>query len=179
MSVTSTVQLPQQPTTGSTIWVPLGGNGYTSPHSMFEVDVQLANDASGGDCRLFILTDPRWESIINRAELIVASQAAQAEFTFNLNISQIAGFPPKVPMNYQGEMDLSSLTGTGACSWDLPPHIDAQQISATLDNVDDTETSIIRAWIFNFHKDASQRVPLNVLLGSIPRAGSGSSVQAA
>ncbi len=179
MSVTATLQLPEQPASGSTIWVPLGGNGYTAPHSMFEVDLQLANDASGGDTRLFILTDPRWESIIHRVELVVASSAAQAEFTLNLNISAIAGFPPKVPMNLSGEMDFSTLTGTSAAWWDLPPHIDAQQISCTLDNVDATETSIIRAWVYNFHKDASQRVPLGVLLSSIPRSGNASSVQAA
>ena len=146
---------------------------------MYEVNLQLANDASGGDTRLHIITDPRWEAIVHRAEVVVASQAAQAEFTFNLNIALVPGRPPKIPMNYQGEMDLSSITGTGSAGWDLPPHIDAQMISTTLDNVDATEISILRAWIYNFHIDASQRVPLGILLSSIPRAGSGTSVQAA
>jgi len=171
MSVTDTVQLPDQATNGSTIWVPLGGNGYTSPHSMFEVEINIDNDASGGDTRLFILTDPRWESIVHRCEIIVSSAQSSEEYAINLNISALAGFPPKIPMNQQGEMDLNSETSTNWTYWDLPPHIDAQQISCTLDNVDATENTIFRAWVFNFHKDASQRVPLSVLLASIPRSG--------
>lgn len=176
MSVTSTVQLPNQPAAGSTIWVPLGGNGYTAPHSMFEAEIQIANDAGGGDTRLFILTDPRWESIVHRAEIIVSSASGAERFAFNLNIAQITGFPPKIPMNYQGLMDLNDVTLVNHAFWDLPPHIDAQQISMTADNVDVTEVTFLRAFIYNFHKDASQRVPLNVLLESIPRAQGGSSV---
>lgn len=178
MSVFDTVQLPNQPTSGETIWVPLGGNGYTAPHSMFEVNIELNNDASGGDTRLKILMDPRWECIVHRCEAVVSSSAAQAEFTFNLNIDQLNGFPPKVPMNYQGEMDLSTLNGTSAAFWDLPPHIDAQQMQLVLDNVDATEVSIFRCWVYNFKKDASQRTPLGLLLSSIPRSGAVSSVQA-
>jgi len=179
MSVTATIILPNQPAAGDVIYVPLGGDGWTSPMSLYEVNLQLANDASGGDTRLFVITDPRFEAVIHRAEVVVASQAAQAEFTFNLNISAVAGRSPKVPMNYQGEMDFSTLTGTGAAFWDLPPHIDAQQIATTTDNVDATELTILRAWIYNFHRDASRRVPLSILLASIPRSGSGSSIQAA
>lgn len=175
MSVASSVQLPAQPTVGRTIWTPLGGNGYTSPHSMYEVEVILTNDASGGDTVMDILFDPRWETLCCRVEAAITSSLANEDYQFELNKGAIGALPPKVPMREQGEFDNNAETFENWAMWDLPPNMAAQQVGLFCTNID-TEVTTFRAWLYNFHNDASRRVPISILLASIPRGSSSSSI---
>lgn len=143
---------------------------------MFEVDSELDSDASGGNSTLHILCDPRFESMVLRAEVEISSGVSQADYQMTLNISALPGLSPKIPMATQGELDNNQVVNINMATWDLPPHIDAQQVSCLQANVDATETVNFRTWIFNFHKDASQRVPLAILMASLPRGSSQLSV---
>lgn len=65
MAVLTQVQLPDQPSDGSVVYTPLGGNGFQAPHSMFDFSVQATGDASGGNVVLQLFMDPRFVSLVN------------------------------------------------------------------------------------------------------------------
>ncbi len=70
MAVTETVTLPAQPTTGRVHIVPLGGDGFVAPHSMYTIsDMQVTGDAGGGVARLTIIFDDRHCSLLGWCSL--------------------------------------------------------------------------------------------------------------
>lgn len=166
MSVSVAVTLPAQPAVGSTFFVPLGGDGLTSPISMFEVAVNLDSDASGGTNVCTINFDNRFESVVVRAEMAIDSALAAVDYAIVLNQAQ----SNRVGVRTQGLTNFEALTGINHAAWDLPPIMNARNIRFETDNVDDTETAFYTCLVYNFDIDASRRMPLAILLASLPRA---------
>lgn len=166
MAVASSVTLPAQPAAGFVTYIPLGGDGWVAPQSMFEVLVQLASDASGGNSVTTIVRDDRFESVITRAETIISSAAAAADVQFELN----TGITGRIPAISQSLNHRTALTGSSHKSWDLPPIFEFRNLVCRTDNVDATEVVNLRCWVYNFRISASQRTPLPILLASLPRS---------
>lgn len=166
MTVAGEVTLPDQPPAGFTAIIVLGGNGWSAPKSMYEIEFEQDSDSSGGNSVIDIVFDPQYESLLTRVEAVQDSTAGVVEYMFELNFNIAA----RIPAIAQGAMDRdATLTNTNHASWDPPPIMDATSIRTRLINVDDTETSFVRCWIYNFNKGASQVTPLPVLLASLPR----------
>lgn len=90
MSVSGTVALPDQPTaltSGSVEYVPLGGDGFTSPKFAYNLlSGALAMDASGGTATITVTMDPRVCSLVSYATgQIMQATAADTEFLFSVS----------------------------------------------------------------------------------------------
>jgi len=72
MAVSDSVQLPEQPTSGFTRTQPLGGNGWSDPHSRTTCRITLASAAGGGTNILIIRLDPRYTQLVAFVNVSVA-----------------------------------------------------------------------------------------------------------
>ncbi len=168
MAVNAQVVLPAQPATGSVVYRPLGGDGYTSPMSAYLVRLfGIAGDASGGVASLDLFTDPQFESVFSFVSLAATSPAASEAVRFDLYQRDAAAggisrweFPGTLSFN----ADVGSI-----CSFAPPPLFDIGRLSMNTDNVD-TETYFMAALVYNFARDAAQKTPLATLLASLPRS---------
>jgi len=167
MSVTQTVTLPNQPTVGSVILRPLGGNGYSSPMSMYVVQLySVTCDASGGQASLDLFTDPQFESVFNVVQVAIASPAASAQVRFDF-FTRRAAAAGLAKFEIQGTSSFDSDTAS-SCMLTPPPMFDMGRVTVVTDNVD-TETVRLNVILYNFRRDAAQITPLAVLLSSLPR----------
>ncbi len=86
-SVTETVTLPAQPTTGSTTFVPLGGDGFIAPKFAYAVrNFLLTGDATGTFVQQTIEMDERWCALVAFVEFTI-QQATSADAEFQLSVS--------------------------------------------------------------------------------------------
>jgi len=176
VSVADFVQLPGQPTSGGVRTVPLGGNGWTAPHSTTLININQASDASGGSNLLSIEFDPRYTTLVSFINIGVGAAAAAAGSKI-----QIADDQDHNVVRY-GTYEYGAITGlsNGGVTWSPPALLcssSQMQIAGTLgfpridswlDNTDG-ETHYLRARVYNFDKLARERTPLPILLASLPR----------
>lgn len=162
MSVAVTLNMPDQPAAGSVRLRPLGGNGYTSPQSNYLVTVNLASDASAGNNAITINLDPQYQSVVSLVQCQLESGTVDVPVF-------IAIFPEGITPSFgiQAVMDIDPDVGQNLL-YSPPPMFNAVRLLARTDNVD-TETLHLAAIIHNFKRDAFQKVPLNIILASLPR----------
>ncbi len=87
ISVTSSVTFPAQPAVGELFYVPLGGDGYTSPFAAHSLrSMRATGDGSGTFVRLEAVLDPRFVSLVSYATVQV-QQGTGADADFRLDIS--------------------------------------------------------------------------------------------
>ncbi len=172
MSVTSTVNLPAVGGTGShTDYIPLAGDGYSSPHSLYEVGVSLAGDAGGGSSTITLGFDPQYMSVLFLVDSHHNLSAAAHEFTFVLRTGDTVGDPTSV-VRFSTVSILDPNVTLDMAGWSPPPLVRGLRTEVVTDNVDG-DNHVLNAWVYNFRKDAHLRVPLGVLLSSLPRTGRG------
>ncbi len=170
MAVTVDVDLQEQPASGLIQIVPLAGNGYTAPKSMYLVDVNLTQDGSGGVAAIRVTRDDRFEHIVaimagnNTNTSVVAIQFdIQLVRTDNPGPGGPSFSISKIPSLSPGVKQLSVFIP--------PPLINPVTFNCRCTNVD-TFTLTTTMVIYNFNIDASKITPLSVLLASIPSGGS-------
>ncbi len=154
MAVTLDATLPDQPGGGTTQYLPLGGDGYTSPQSTFVVQASEDTDGSGGQIRININRDPRFLSVavqigfFNTNTTVGAIQVdiRTSGVTFQHTL-------PAAPINPGGTM-------TGVFM--PPPYWHADRWSISMLNTDTFNLSM-RLILLNFKIDAVHRVPLTLL----------------
>lgn len=161
VSVGVTLTLPAQPTTGSVDYVPLGGDGWSSPQSMYLVDSKSTGDVSGGINTIDILRDQRFEQLID----FVMIQTDGGAVTYRMDIFRRAQSRAIRIGASNAEASISSAL------WSPPAVIDPDSWRVTIPNVD-TEILTFKSTIYNFRITASEHVPLAILLASIRRASS-------
>ncbi len=167
MSVASTFTLPDQPSAGNADFVPLGGDGWTSPQSMHILrNVLLVMDASGGNAVMTITTDERWSQIVPWLQLGVLGAAAAEAFSMALVSRLRQGQGQSVQL--QSTTNFTTLN-LGSAFWSPPPVVDVDQIIITQANTDG-DTMIINGIIYNYRLRASEKVPIQVLLDVLPRS---------
>ncbi len=165
MAVTESVTLGDQPSAGTIVYQPLAGDGWSSPHSMYVLNIPIAQDASGGVIAIRVSRDPRWEHLAGVMGFLNTNTTAAA-VQFDITSQDAVG-----PFFMVGAVPGLLPGGTQAGVWVPPPIINPQTMNVRAANVD-TFTLTMTGLIYNFRHSASLRVPLAVLLASIPTGGS-------
>lgn len=168
MSVAEVVSLPDQPALGSNIQTPLGGDGWSAPSSVYEVAISLAGDAGGGTNRITVNFDPRYAGVVTYVQMRNSSASTLLEmectlFPLGRSTPTASAFANAVPVN--------GLSSINLFTWCPPPLPHFAQLAATIPNVlGDTLTLFF--YLYNFRVQAFEKVPLNIILASLPRAES-------
>lgn len=162
MSVSITLTLPSQPAAGVVRLRPLGGDGYSSPQSMYIVDCDSVSDASGGVNTITVNLDPQYQSVISLIATQLESGTADVPVFITLHPE---GLTPS--FGVQKDMKFNSDVGSNLL-YAPPPMFNAVRVLTRTDNVD-TETLHLAFIAHNFKRDAFQKVPLNIILASLPR----------
>lgn len=164
MTVTTSVTLPAQPAAGSVSFLPLGGNGWLAPQSMFMVDIQLTGDVSGGVSQLDIFRDERFEMLIDFM-MVQSDAAAVIEYRFDI-FRQVQNRVMNCGSTVEDPVDAQSVR-----IFSPPAVIDPDSLRVSVANVDGDVTKF-KAMIYNFNIRASERVPLDILLASVRKSSS-------
>lgn len=169
MAVTVTTTLPDQPGVGVNTYTPLGGDGWTAPHSVSEVSMSSVGDASSGNNQIELTFDPRFTSICTYVRLSNSSASAGIEMNLQLLPTlprvqpQVQAFANAVPVN--------ALFTTNDMTWSPPPLPHLGRLFARTTNTNGDTLSLM-AYIYQFQVNVLQRVPLNIILASLPRGDS-------
>ncbi len=160
MSISLETILPAQPPAGEIQFVPLGGDGWTSPQSVYFLNWQSTGDASGGTHQLRVSRDERFEQIgaylgfraVGVTPRVIRFDAAVAEVVQAEHIGTAVVDATINTLMYVPPLLINTT------SWTI----------RTTNN--DTEVITFRGMIYNFNVRASERVPLHILLASFPRS---------
>ncbi len=163
MAIDLDVNITDQPPTGTIVYRPLGGNGFTSPKSMYLFDIASTGDATGGDNTVTVFRDERFENIASFLQVQTNGGAIQILLNVSThNVGRGIHIGPTVP-----------ITGDtfSALSWTPPLLIDSQKWALQTPNVD-TQALRFKGIVYNFNIFASEKTPLSLLLASMPRSPS-------
>lgn len=172
MSVSESFTLPAQPTTGSSKYVPLAGNGYTAPQSAYAVAVQLSGDATGGSANITVRPDPQYASILSYASFSAFATAAAVG-----QLYQIINGAETAASMIQGAFDVvGGLNPNQASTWTPPllvldPPAEDPQLVFVMPN-EDGVTFSLNLRLYNFRKGVQNVTPLPNLVAALPRGTS-------
>jgi len=141
ISVTADLVLPAQPTSGTTTYIPLGGDGFTSPIAAYAVNAfALTGDASSGTATQTVTLDDRYCGLVSFVSFNIA-QGTPADADFRAFINSSTGFSiPQI-------MDAGVVTAIAAAfgleinhTWNCPPVMlaggtDVGRITLAVENV--------------------------------------------
>jgi len=173
MAVTDTVVLPAQPTTGALTFVPLGGDGFTAPHSAYVLNnQQVTSDASGGATSLIAQMDPRFVSLVSFGSMRMI-QAADTAVDVRWVIGPATGGVQIPQIIRQGLItDIASGITSSTISdvfnptpLLLPGAGQTGQLLCQVVNVD-TDILLMSAYIYNFDIRVRELTPMGPLLWS-------------
>ncbi len=169
ISVTDPVTLPAQPTAGAVNYVPLGGDGYTSPFAAYSVvNYQVSGDVSGGTLTARINMDNRFCALVSYVTLQNV-QATPGDAEIRLTISDTLNRVPRLAE--QGDVTSVAVGVTTASitkTWFPTPTIlpggpISPFINASMANVDSDEM-FLDAWIYLFNIAVREKTPMGPLL---------------
>lgn len=167
MAVSLDFTFPDQPAgNGSSVYRPLAGNGFTSPHSLFTANGQLAMDVSGTTAIVTINFDVRFSSICVLAQGLITGLTGAKEYECELVTDQPAGGKHRARAFGTG-ITTDTLTDDCFFSWSPPLIMFGESISMKVVNTDSGVLNFL-VWVYNYAIDAPHRVPLSVLLASVP-----------
>lgn len=176
MSVSESIVLPAQPSSGKVVDQGLAGSGYWSPHSETQIRIILAGDASGGTASMTFQWDPRWTSMLQWVSFGASGISADVVATISYRITANLGCggtvtavaPPTTGFNAQAV-------------WCPPPQLaSVPTIGGTQPNLrivcdnTDGDTFQLDASLLNFAKDVRNIVPYSSLVSSLARSSSNS-----
>lgn len=168
VSVTETVTLPAKGTNVLSFsrLIPLGGDGWTSPRSMYEVQVVLTNDSSTGTEIIKLVLDANYMQVINTIGYAKVGAAADVPLLIDVALTPIA-----VTLDRVVSGALTSAAGVYCPPLRplvVPEGVAQFEVATTTTNVDG-DTGILDVQIFNFWKRAAEQTPIEIILGSLPR----------
>jgi len=163
VGVATDVNLTDQPASGDIKLVPLGGNGWTSPQSLYLFSVTSVGDGSGGGHVIQVFRDERFENICSFMQVQLIAPATIVRFDVSREGSGRA--------THNGLAVEDEGQTTSVLLWAPPLIIDAEKWALTLINTN-TESVTFKGLVYNFNIRASEVVPLNVLVASMPRSPS-------
>lgn len=177
MSIQTSIQLPGQPVAGGTEIIPLGGDGFISPHSMTACFIDSDSDASGGKHEISIRFDTRWTQLVGYVVATVKNIAIDVAIDFQIVVN--ATYTAKTRVVSPLAL-ISGMGGDIVTSWSPIPVLVVAgtgvvtadpSIRITIPNVD-TETLHVHTQIFNFDRRARERTPIETLTRCLVRAES-------
>lgn len=182
MTITTNLQLPDQPGAGEVTVVPLGGNGFLSPQFLQAFTVTVASDASGGAHNLRIRFDPLYCSVLAcvsiRINAATADSAVKAEIMGSQHpVTNVATEVARMV----NTLPIITVAGAAQTSilWVPPPIIMvgrqglpsiAPKLDIIVANID-TESLNCTGIVYCFDKLAKENVPIEKILGSLPISG--------
>jgi hypothetical protein len=130
---------------------------------MFKGSANVTGDATGGNATARVNADPRFGHLVTLMGATQLSNVTPGQNVFfSLDDSPTAfGF---------GDLHAETLAGICVASWNPPPLIQVSTWSCSIPNVDGDALQFAY-WVYNFNIRARERVPLDILLASVPRAG--------
>lgn len=173
MAVASSVTLPAQPTDGTMTLVPLGGDGFTAPHSAYAIQNHRVDGASGGGAAvLTVIMDDRYCSLVQFVT-IRNDQVASADADLRLIITAKSGGTQIPQQTLSGPISAISATvnpSTIGVTWNptpilLPGGSNAGQLVASMLNVENDEYRL-STMIYLFDISVRERTPMGQLLWS-------------
>lgn len=168
MAVAVEVTLPAQPAIGLNTYTPLGGDGWTDPHSVSEVSVSSAGDASAGNNVITVNFDNRFVSVVTYIRL--ANSSASAGIEMHVSMLPLDRAQPQMTMFYN-DVPVIQLFGQNVVTWAPAPLPHMGRMIATTTNTNGDTLSLM-AYIYQFQRTALQQVPLSRILASLPRGDS-------
>jgi len=170
MAVSSAVALPNQPTSGKVHIVPLGGDGFVAPHSMYTIsDHAVTGDGTGGAATLDITLDDRHCSLVGFVQMRVAQATPAAADMRLLVFSLDDNFSPA--QIFQQSVDNVAATvnsSTVAFTWAPVPFLfgggpGVGTIRSNMTNVD-TDVYRLSAIVYQFDIRVRETTAMGPLL---------------
>jgi len=166
VSVVIAMVLPVSSQVGTLKYVPLGGNGYTSPHGMYVVKgLAITGDSGGGTAKMSIILDDRFCSMVGYASVVSANTASDpGSVRWVITSSDVAQQFRAV------EVPESAVDGPISDTW-LPPATilpggpGVASLAVSLVN-EDGLVSQLYAQIFVYNIHARERVPFELLVAA-------------
>lgn len=148
----------------------LGGDGWTSPLSCYDVQLQETGDATGGNMTLVIYPDPQWLTVVG-----IVSAGNDAATDKPMRLAVIA---PVLSL-YQVVTPIKAAIAGGAAMWyppglvleTIPGRSSKPYVAMTYPNTNG-ELGQLRVRYFNFQKRAKELVPLEQLFQVLGRSSS-------
>lgn len=166
MSVAEVITLPTQPATGTAKFQPMGGDGQVSPKGRYELDISLAQDASGGVWSVAVNLDPQYMNLVAMMQLQENVSGDTTAFSLEIKVSDLASV-------YRANGHLIDGTqGTASRLWVPPPVIDPLSITFRLLNATDLKIGRCAATIYVFNKGMQHVVPIEQIFRALIRGGS-------
>jgi len=177
VSVSETIQLPAQPTSGTTDMITLGGDGYSAPESSMNLNAVLAGDASGGYAAMIVGFDPRFVQLVAYTCIKILGLSADANVRQEIRSTLYETFIVGHTAPY---LAITGLTGAlNNVLWTPPPILVSAGANATSSgpfyayytaNPGAGNSVQLSMRIHNFNKRARELVPLDKLVACVPYA---------
>ena len=164
MSVSLSVDLPDQVAGGVTILTPLGGDGYRAPNREVFASGSLACDASGGTAKITINMIPRCASMVHWI-------GVSSSIVANIASAEVAVYPATLKNHVEAVTFAASYSTVGRAQVRPPPMFlrsvrdETRKIEITADNVNGTTVSF-QIECFCFEPEAAQLTPWRLLVGN-------------
>ncbi len=168
MAVAVETTLPEQPAIGINAYQPLGGDGWSSPHSVAEFSMSSAGSASGGNNVITLNFDPRFTSVVSYVRL--SNSSASTALEMNLTMFPTGRSQPQVQA-FANAVPVIGLSTINLFTWCPPPLPHMGRLVATTTNTNGDTLSMM-GYIYQFQVNVLQYIPLNVILAALPRADS-------
>ena len=171
MSVSETIALPAQPSTGRTALIPLGGDGFEAPISYTALEAQLTGDASGGNATIKVEIDDRYTQLLAYA-VLSHDQSSAVAYRVDFQCTT------EDQLIESGEIQgyASGTTGRiGNYIWEPPAALCAAAPGGQRPNLRYQAANVngaqyvLNCKFLNFDRRAREEVPLYVLLANINR----------
>lgn len=164
MSVSETINLPAQPSSGVTVSQPMGGNGYHAPVSQTYVEAAQTGDGTGGTNTITVRFDPDHMQMLNWLQIQLDNQTGDVVVHANLVFGP-GGDGMNLPFVVSCVHDPRSNNAFGF--WRPVPVVAAprppSQSSFPLLQVTDENTNgtklTVRAMLYDFNPTAAQVTP--------------------
>ncbi len=168
MSVTETLSLPAQPSSGTVTYEPLGGDGMIAPLAAYWIDnFIISGDASGGVAELVVECDPRYECLVGFLSSAAWNGTISAGVGCTLTLKWGTKFDASITKlgTYEAPDNKSRL------HWAPDPIFGPESWTARFEN-NNGASFLLQAIVYLFKKNVQQYVPLTQLLASLPRGTS-------
>lgn len=169
MAVSEEITLPAQGSNAQNHYSVLGGDGWTSPQSVHEVAMSLPGAAGGGNSTITVNFDPRFQGIMT----YVLARNDGASTAIEILLTLGPGAPRSVPQAqaFFNQIPLNSLATSNVATWCPPPLPHFRKITSLMVNTDG-DTHKLFFYLYNFNIRVLEKVPLAIILASLPRADS-------
>jgi len=180
VSVSYTVALPAQPTSGTTDLIALGGDGFIAPESSTNLNAVINGDGTGGYASIVVGFDPRFVQLVAYANVKILGLAADTNVRMEIRLTPLETFIVGKTVPF---LTIAGLAGGGASLnnvlWTPPPILVSAGVTPVTvgpffafytDNPGVGNSVQLAMRIHNFNKRARELVPLDKLVASVPYA---------